>query len=115
MERKRQLRNVAFGGHWSESVPHADDLRHALDRIAAAASDCGDRDVDDEELRAAMAYVRRTLEKGAALEKAFIRALGIGHRDLRMAEAMRVSEMIRERAGAAARHRDRTVSGSGRR
>ena len=86
MERKDQLRNVAFGGNWSEEILIVDELRRVLALVEASAADCADRDVATEEFLSAMLYVRKNIEKGPMLTGAFFKAL-------------RVAKMIRGWAG----------------
>jgi hypothetical protein len=39
-ERKDQLRNVAFGGNWSEEILIVGELRQVLALVETAAADC---------------------------------------------------------------------------
>lgn len=98
-ERKDQLRNVAFGGNWSEEILIVDELRQVLDLVDSAAEDCADRDVEDEEFLAAMLYVHKNIEKGPMLCEAFFKGLRCQDQVLRRAETRRVAKMIRGWAG----------------
>ncbi|MHC0055449.1 hypothetical protein [Actibacterium sp. D379-3] len=98
-ERKDQLRNVAFGGNWSEEILIVGELRQVLALVETAAADCADRDVETEEFLSAMLYVRKNIEKGPMLTGAFFKALRIENQSLRRAEALRVAKMIRGWAG----------------
>lgn len=98
-ERKDHLRNVAFGGNWSEEILIVDELRRVLGVIDAAAAECAERDVESEEFLSAMLYVRKNIEKGPMLCGAFFKALRIENQSLRRAEALRVAAMIRGWAG----------------
>ena len=99
VERKDQLRNVAFGGNWSEEILIVGELRQVLALVEAAAADCAERDVETEEFLAAMLCVRKNIEKGPMLTSAFFKALRIENQSLRRAEALRVAKMIRGWAG----------------
>ena len=99
VERKDQLRNVAFGGNWSEEILVVDELNRVLVTVEKAADECRDRDVLDDELLAAMQYVEHKIEKGAMLKAAFFGGLKIQDQSRRRVEAMRVSGMIRTWAG----------------
>ncbi|MEN8951974.1 MULTISPECIES: hypothetical protein [Planktotalea] len=98
-ERKDHLRNVAFGGDWSEEILVVDELRRVLGLVETAAAECAVRDVESEELLAALLYVRQNIEKGPMLCGAFFKALRIENQTLRKSEATRVAKMIREWAG----------------
>ena len=99
VERKDQLGNVAFGGNWSEEILTNERLASVLDCVEAAAVECADRDVEDEEFLAAMLYVRKEIEKGPMLCGAFFKALRTENPGLRQVEAVRVAKMIRGWAG----------------
>jgi len=98
-ERKQQMGNVAFGGNWSEEILYREELRVILDVIDRAAFECGDRDVEDEELLSAMLYVRKNIEKGPMLSGAFFKALRLHDRQHRLAEVQRVVGLIHNWAG----------------
>ena len=99
MEKKKQLRNVAFGGNWSEEILVKDELRIVLGVIEQAVTNCSTRDVEDEALLNAMLYVRKNVEKGPMLCAAFFKAIRIENQGLRYTEACKVEYMIRMWAG----------------
>lgn len=99
MEKKNQLRNVAFGGNWSEDILVKDELNVMLEVIEQAVTNCSTRDVEDEALLNAMLYVRKNVEKGPMLCAAFFKAIRIENQGMRYTEACKVEYMIRMWAG----------------
>jgi|GEM_PF-224465 len=99
MEKKNQLSNVAFGGNWSEEILVNEELRAVLDVIAQAVTHCASRDVEDEALLNAMLYVRKNIEKGPMLCRAFFKAIRIENQGLRYSQVSKVEYQIRMWAG----------------
>ncbi|MEO1109858.1 MAG: hypothetical protein AAFX90_18240 [Pseudomonadota bacterium] len=91
--------NVSFGGNWSEEILAADEINPVLSVIDAAAAECPDRDVEDDDLESAPTYVYMRIEKGPMLQEAFLKAVRIQQQDLRRKEASRVAGLIRTWAG----------------
>lgn len=99
VEHKKKMGNVAFGGGWSEEILIVDELTKVLSIIDDAAENCADRDVENEELLAAMLYVRKNIEKGPMLSASYFKGLRITNQSLRKTEVKRVAGMIRSWAG----------------
>ena len=95
MDRINQLKNVAFGGAWSEQIAGNEALRQALDHIATAVQCSGDEDLEaDLELRMCLRVVAKVHPKGGELMRAWDRALGLSNGGLRMAELNRLSKLF---------------------
>lgn len=100
MDRKGQLRNVAFGGAWSEQIVGNEALAEAMARVEAAVRDTLDEDLrTDQALSDALAIVCAAHPKGGLLADAWRRALGQGVPGLRAAELGRIAATIRAGLG----------------
>lgn len=102
MDRKGQLRNVAFGGAWSEQIDGQEALSRALDVLDAAGEECLERDLtDDAVVSDALALVSRTHLKGADLAVSYRKALVARLPGDRVQEVRRIAQLFR--IGVAAR------------
>lgn len=100
MDRNGQLRNVAFGGAWSEQIAGNEALAEAMAQVDAAVLDTRDEDLrNDPALAEAVALVCACHPKGALLREAWRRALGQGMPALRAAELQRIAMTIRAGLG----------------
>ena len=100
MERTDQLKNVAFGGAWSEQISGHEALRHAIGVLSRAPERSADEDLrSDKALLAALNTAVAAHPKGQMLRLAWDRALGLRHPDLRRVELVRISEAIRTGLG----------------
>jgi len=88
MERETQLRNVAFGGDWSEALLEQDVAKSVLSILRVAAENCMEEDPRGLELNQALGYVAARVEKGPMLVSAFLKALAEPERTIRR-EGMR--------------------------
>jgi hypothetical protein len=100
MERETQLRNVAFGGNWSEALLEQDVAKSALAILRAAVENCMEEDPRGPELNQALGYVAARIEKGPALVAAFLKALGEPEQTLRREGARRCFRQIEIWAGS---------------
>ena len=99
MERETQLRNVAFGGNWSEALLEQDVANSALSTLRLAAENCMEEDPRGLELNQALGYVAVRVEKGPALVAAFLKALAEPEQTIRQERAMRCLRQIELWAG----------------
>lgn len=90
-----KLKNVAFGGDWSETLSDVGTVEDALSIIEQAARDCSGTDVRSSALDAAFAVVRGCLERGDILEARFHKALEMPNQNLRQDEASQIAWKIR--------------------
>lgn len=97
MDRAGQLRNVAFGGAWSEQIADREALAEAIERLREAA-----RRADDEDpricpyIRAALNVATRRHPKGEMLRAAWLRAANTREPSIRVRELQRVAELFAE-------------------
>ncbi|MCB5412392.1 hypothetical protein [Pseudogemmobacter faecipullorum] len=104
MDRKAQLRNVAFGGAWSEQIAGNEALSLSLEALRAACDRTADEDLrDDHDLNYALGVVSRTHPKGRDLERAWGRALSLPEAPDRARELSRIVGLLE--TGVAARLR----------
>ena len=99
MERETQLRNVAFGGNWSEALLEQDVAISALSTLRQATENCMEEDPRGPELNQALGYVAVRIEKGPALVAAFQKALAEPEQTIRRQQAMRCLRQIELWAG----------------
>jgi hypothetical protein len=96
---KTQLKNVAFGGSWSEEILRVSELETALKVIENAAGDCTEMDVRTDELNEALGFVASRIEKGPQLKAQFLKAVVIEDQDARSRAAQQVLGQMQSWAG----------------
>lgn len=78
MERRDQLRNVAFGGAWSEQIAGREALRDALAILDEAADAAVLRDIrQSSEVRDALAIATKDNPKEGLLRDAWVKAAAL--------------------------------------
>lgn len=92
MERKDQLRNVAFGGAWSEQIAGREALAVAIDTLDEAAT-CADMIDPRRQPSVIEALDEATADhpKGQLLRDAWMRAAGRSEPSVRVAELMTIA------------------------
>jgi len=96
MDRKGQLRNVSFGGAWSEQISGDEALAEAMTRVEAAVLDTSEVDLRaDADLARALDRVAATHPKGTMLKAAWSKALGLPLAGQRHAELARIAQTLR--------------------
>lgn len=97
MDRKDQLRNVAFGGAWSEQIAAREELVRALNTLAEAARRSNGLDVRvDMDVVVSLWRACQDHPKGEMLSKAWDRAAAIPNSGLRQAELSRLAGLLKE-------------------
>jgi hypothetical protein len=96
---KTQLKNVAFGGSWSEEIWRNCELQRALDTIAHAAQTCAEQDVRTPELIEALEFIAGKIEKGDQLMAQFLKAVVIQNQGARKAAAQNVLKQMQSWSG----------------
>ena len=99
MEHETQLRNVAFGGNWSEALVEEDVAKSVLAILRLAAENCMEEDPRGPELNQALGYVAARVEKGPMLVSAFLKALAEPEQEIRRKGATRWFRQIEIWAG----------------
>lgn len=96
MDRKSQLRNVSFGGAWSEQITGTEELSAAMNTLEAAISRTSDMDLRQCQITEdALRMVTEAHPKGVLLIEAWGRALGLSAAHHRMAEITRICRALR--------------------
>lgn len=93
MERSKQLSNVAFGGGWVDAIERREELASAMAEVWRASQECMERDVRDDGLRQALAFLAARIAKGQMLADAFWNAVGLPP-GRRQSEAIRLRDTI---------------------
>ncbi|MFN8679970.1 hypothetical protein EQ718_13815 (plasmid) [Paracoccus versutus] len=97
MDRAGQLRNVAFGGSWSEQIAGREELLHALETLKRAARRAALHDPrEDIDVGLALDLASRDHPKGAMLRAAWARGAAIAAPGSRVAELGRVAGLLAE-------------------
>lgn len=97
MDRKDQLRNVAFGGAWSEQIAGREQLLQSLQRLHQAAALAIDHDVrTDPDVTLALWRSCKDHPKGEMLHLAWGRAAGLPNPGLRVQELRRIAALLEE-------------------
>lgn len=95
MDRKRQFRNVAFGGSWSEQIPGREELVDALDTLRRAAEDAASYDPrQSRRVRAALLFACQRHPKGPLLARTWNMAAAISEPRVRVIELGRIAALL---------------------
>ena len=89
------MRNVAFGGNWSEELVSLNEYECALAVLQHAIDVCAEEDPRGPELEEALIYLAQRIEKGAGLTQRFRKALTIPHQEQRVHEASQALRLIK--------------------
>lgn len=95
MERKDQLRNVAFGGAWSEQISEREALAAAIDMLDQAACNADETDPRHPNILDALDTATKNHAKAALLCSSWHRAGGRKDPSARVAELMGIVRLIR--------------------
>jgi hypothetical protein len=96
---KKQLKNVAFGGSWSEEILRSSDLDDALKVISHAADICTEINVRTDNLIKALDFVASKIEKGPQLKAQFLKAVVIENQETRNTDAHKALRQMQRWAG----------------
>jgi len=94
MDRSGQLRNVAFGGAWSEQIAGREAQAAAIATLDAAAAGAARRDPRSSEIMAAVDLLCERHPKGPMLREAWIAAARFEPAPRRIRALARVSAQI---------------------
>lgn len=94
MDRKQQLRNVAFGGAWSEQIAGREARAAAIAAVAVAAADAGEDDPLRQDALEAVNLLCMEHPKGTMLRSAWIKASRIEAPGPRVRELQRISDTL---------------------
>ncbi len=96
MDRRDQLKNVAFGGAWSDQIPSRENLTRAINTVMEAPGRAADEDLrEDGELDEAVRGCCAAHPKGEALRSSWGRALALPDPGQRQAELARVAGILK--------------------
>lgn len=73
MDKKNQLKNVAFGGDWSESIKSNDEISVIVKRLENIYKRCSYEYIQDSEFNDILEYVENNIEKGQIFSHSFQR------------------------------------------
>jgi hypothetical protein len=95
MDRRDQLKNVAFGGAWSDQIPGQETLARAIKMVIDAPERAGEEDLrEDAELEEALRHCCAAHPKGEQLRRSWDRALNLPDPGQRQAELARVAKIL---------------------
>lgn len=100
MDRTGQLKNVAFGGDWSEAIVPREDVQRAMETLRLAVAYSEYEDPLTVEVRAALLVFGR-FARGDMLAAAFEKGSRLTNPGLRRAELQRVLQTIASVVGVA--------------
>ena len=103
MERRQQLKNVAFGGEWSEAIPLREDVRRALDVLEMAVLASADQDPCENDVLEAVDALTSRIARGESMAKSWRDAGRVQDQGLRRAALDKVLRTIRSGVGLAAK------------
>lgn len=97
MDRKEQLRNVDFGGAWSQQIAEREALAAALEDLSSAADRAAMDDVRlDADVGLALRRAAKDHPKGDMLITAWDRGAAITNGGLRRLELLRIARLFEE-------------------
>lgn len=107
MDRRSQLKNVAFGGAWSEQIAGDEALQRALASVREASKRTAEEDLrGDLNLLDAVWALALTNPKGDALAEAWRKALNLQIAGDRVKKLRRLADLFAARLTARLSHRD---------
>ena len=99
MEKKKQLKNVAFGGDWSEKSLENYEKKIFLREMNRIKESCFSNEIREEDLQRVLYYIKNNLERGHIFAKSFEEKLRIEDPYLRKTELMKTIDNIRKWLG----------------
>tara|TARA_B100000900_G_C20248267_1_gene580867 strand:- start:145 stop:447 length:303 start_codon:yes stop_codon:yes gene_type:complete len=96
MDKKKQLKNVAFGGDWSEKSLEDHEKKMFLKEIKKIYESCFCNEISEKDLQEILYYMKNNLEKGHIFAKSFEEKLQIKDPYLRKAELTKTINNIRK-------------------
>lgn len=95
MDRKSQLKNVSFGGAWSEQIADDEILRQSFDLLKQSVDLTLEEDIRERwDIRQALEVVLEQHPKGVEIEKAWEKALNLPLAGVRSAEVSRLVKVL---------------------
>lgn len=94
MDRKQQLRNVAFGGAWSEQIAGREAIAAAIETLKRAAAGAARRDPRTPEVSSALDLLCKNHPKGGILRDAWRRGATWEPAPRRIRELARIAELL---------------------
>ena len=95
MDRKDQLKNVSFGGAWSDQIPGQESRARAIGMVIDAPPRAAEEDLrEDIELGEAVVTCCLAHPKGEGLRRSWQRALEMQDPGQRQAELARVAKIL---------------------
>lgn len=95
MDKKKQLKNIAFGGDWSEKTLADHEKEVFLDKLRKTYQKSMTGELKDKELQEILIYIRKNVEKGNLLAKSFEEKIKIKNSHQRKTELLKVINIIK--------------------
>lgn len=95
MDKKKQLKNVAFGGDWSEKALDDYEREVFLDKLRRVYQQSMTGELKYRELQEISTYIRENIEKGNLLAKSFEEKTRIKDRHQRKIALLKVINIIK--------------------
>lgn len=95
MDKKKQLKNIAFGGDWSEKTLADYEKEVFLDKLRKTYQKSMTGELKDRELQEILIYTRKNVEKGNLLAKSFEEKINIKNSYQRKTELLKVINIIK--------------------
>ena len=99
MEREQQLKNVAFGGDWSDQILVRERVQGALALLGGAVDDCAEVDAARAEVLVALQFLCGRIARGELMEASWRKAAAVFHQEERHRQLAIVLGRIKSGAG----------------
>ncbi len=101
MERRDQLKNVAFGGDWSEQIPDRERIAEAVGALTRAVKECQDHDPCASHVLIDVDYLCARIARGNRMAASWRQAGALPEPGVRRSILTQVLKTIRSGVGQA--------------
>ncbi|WP_417548567.1 hypothetical protein [Marinobacter segnicrescens] len=99
MERRDQLRNVAFGGDWSEQIPDRERIVEALAALTRAVNECQDHDPCASNVLIEVDHLCAQIARGTRMAASWRKAGAVPEPGVRQSMLAQILKTIRSGIG----------------
>jgi len=96
MDKKNQLKNVAFGGDWSESIKSDYEISILIKRLENIYEKCSYEYIENSEFDNILQYVENNIEKGLLFSRSFKKNIRITDPFERKCELLKTINLIKK-------------------